>query len=104
MRLWAENLDLVTPLDPRDAFFGGRAEAVRAHCQAQRDQHIFYDGFTSLYKRVLDATTGMTYPYGYQPTQDIVDDMTLSILSSDDADLLDIDEEEDMPFIPGPCH
>ena len=60
-------------------------------------------------KRVLDASTGMTYPYGYQPTQDIVDNMTLSILFADDADLLDIDsaleddEEEDMPFIPGPC-
>ena len=46
-------------------------------------------------KRVLDASTGMTYPYGYQPTQDIVDDMTLSILLSDDADLLDIDLEDE---------
>ena len=26
LRLWAETLDLVTPLDPREAFFGGRTE------------------------------------------------------------------------------
>ena len=26
--------DFVTPLDPRDAFFGGRTKAVRAHCRA----------------------------------------------------------------------
>ena len=48
LRLWAENLDLVTPLNPRDAF-GGRTEALRAHCQARPDQHLFYDDFTSLY-------------------------------------------------------
>ena len=55
-------------------------------------------------KRVLDASTGMTYPYGYQPTQNVVDNMTLSILFSDnDDDLSDIldSDPEDPPFIPG---
>lgn len=50
--LWADTLDLITPLDPRDAFFGGRTEAVRAHCRAQPDQCIYYDDFTSLYPYV----------------------------------------------------
>ena len=62
LRLWAETLDLVTPLDPRDAFFGGRTEAVRAHCQAQPDQHIFYDDFTSLYPWV---NKNCKYPVGH---------------------------------------
>jgi len=55
-------------------------------------------------KRVLDASTGMTYPYGYQPTQNVVDNMTLSILFSDnDDDLSDIldSDPEDPPFIQG---
>ena len=50
--LWADTLDLITPLGPRDAFFGGRTEAVRAHCRAQPDQCIYYDDFTSLYPYV----------------------------------------------------
>ena len=62
LRLWAETLDLVTPLDPRDAFFGGRTEAVRAHCQAQPEQHIFYDDFTSLYSWV---NKNCKYPIGH---------------------------------------
>ena len=62
LRLWAETLDLVTPLDPREAFFGGRTEAVRAHCQAQPDQHIFYDDFTSLYPWV---NKNCKYPVGH---------------------------------------
>ena len=53
-------------------------------------------------KRVLDASTGMTYPYGYRPTQEMVDDMVLSVLFSDIDSALD-DMEEDMPFIPEPC-
>ena len=52
-------------------------------------------------KRVLDARTGMTYLYGYRPSQDIVDDMVLSVLFSDiDSALEDV---EDMLFIPEPC-
>ena len=61
LRLWAETLDLVTPLDPREAFFGGRTEAVRAHCQAQPEQHI-YDDFTSLYSSV---NKNRKYPIGH---------------------------------------
>ena len=31
-------------------------------------------------KRVLDSTTGMTYPYGYEPTEAIFDAITLPVL------------------------
>ena len=44
----------------------------------------------------------MTYPYGYRPSQDIVDDMVLSILFSDIDSALE-EDVEDMPFIPEPC-
>ena len=54
-------------------------------------------------KRVLNASTGMTYPYGYRTSQDIVDDMVLSVLFSDIDSPLE-DWEQDMPFIPEPCH
>ena len=54
-------------------------------------------------KRVLDASTGMTYPYGYRPTQDLVDDMVMSVLFSDINSALD-DMEEDMPFLARLCH
>ena len=54
-------------------------------------------------KRVLDASTGMTYPYGYRPSQDIVDDMVLSVLFSDIDSALE-EDLEDVPFIPEPCH
>ena len=53
-------------------------------------------------KRVLDASTGMTYPYGYRPSQDIVDDMVLSVLFSDIDSALE-DWEDDLPFIPELC-
>ena len=50
-------------------------------------------------KRVLDANTGMTYPYGYRPSQDIVDDMVMSVLFSD------VDSPywgENLPFLQEP--
>ena len=55
-------------------------------------------------KQVLDASSGMMYPYGYRPIQDIMDDMVLSILFSDIDSALEDDEEENMSFIPEPCH
>ena len=41
----------VTPLEPRDAFFGGRTNAVRLHYAADRevDEKIYYQDVTSLY-------------------------------------------------------
>ena len=47
---------------PREDFFSGRTEAVRAHCQAQPNQHIFYDDFTSLYPWV---NKNCQYPVGH---------------------------------------
>jgi len=42
-------LEIVSPLEPRDAFFGGRTEAFTLFSKADRERKIkYYDG-TSLY-------------------------------------------------------
>ena len=46
---WLTNWTPVTPLEPRDAFFGGRTNAVRLHHQCQGDEKILYQDVTSLY-------------------------------------------------------
>jgi len=49
MRRFVENLELVLPLQPRDAFFGGRTEAFKLHAEATDDVKIRYYDVTSLY-------------------------------------------------------
>ena len=49
MKLFVEQLELVSPLQPRDAFFGGRTEAFKLHAEAQEDTQIKYFDVTSLY-------------------------------------------------------
>ena len=41
--------EVVPPLNPRDAFFGGRTEATTLHAKADPDEEIKYQDFTSLY-------------------------------------------------------
>lgn len=40
------------PLNPRDAMFGGRTNAIRLHCRANEGEKINYVDFTSLYPYV----------------------------------------------------
>ena len=42
-------LDLQAPLSPREAFYGGRTNAIRLYHQAVDDKEIHYDDYTSLY-------------------------------------------------------
>lgn len=42
-------MKIVSPLEPRDAFFGGRTEAFKLYEEATDDKHIKYYGVTSLY-------------------------------------------------------
>ncbi|XP_052806406.1 uncharacterized protein LOC128235642 [Mya arenaria] len=49
MRSYIENLELVTPLEPRDAFYGGRTEAYTMYKKASQDEDIDYYDVTSLY-------------------------------------------------------
>lgn len=49
MRTFIEQLDIVTPLEPRDAFYGGRTEAFKLYEEATEDKQIKYYDVTSLY-------------------------------------------------------
>ena len=49
MRCYFEEYDLVDPLQPRDAFFGGRTNATKLFHQCEDEERIRYVDFTSLY-------------------------------------------------------
>ena len=54
--------DLVAPLNPRDAFYGGRTGAVALHSVAGEGEEIRYTDITSLYPYVNKTST---YPIGH---------------------------------------
>ena len=56
------DLKLVEPLEPRQAFFGGRTGAVALHAIAQENEQIRYIDFTSLYPWV---NKNASYPIGH---------------------------------------
>ena len=67
--------DLVAPLNPRDAFYGGRTGAVSLHAVAGEGEEIRYVDITSLYPWV---NKNCTYPIGHptiitQPTDQSLD-------------------------------
>ena len=69
------SLELVPPLDPREAFFGGRTGAVALHAVAGEGEEIRYVDITSLYPWV---NKNCTYPIGHptiitQPTDQSLD-------------------------------
>ena len=49
MKAFIATLDIATPLQPRDAFFGGRTEAFTLFKEATDKEHIKYYDVTSLY-------------------------------------------------------
>lgn len=49
MKHFIENLELVAPLAPRDAFFGGRTEAFKLYEASDPENQIKYYDVTSLY-------------------------------------------------------
>ncbi len=51
-----------TILEPRDAFFGGRTNAIKLYHQTHEDEEIHYVDFTSLYPWV---NKNCTYPEGH---------------------------------------
>ena len=46
---FVSKLDIVIPLDPRDAFFGGRTNAIKLHHKVEGEQQIHYKDMISLY-------------------------------------------------------
>jgi hypothetical protein len=49
MKAFIDSLDIVSPLEPRDAFFGGRREVYTLYKEASSDEEINYYDVTSLY-------------------------------------------------------
>ena len=56
------DLQLVTPLEPRDAFFGGRTNAATLHLDETKGEEIHYVDVTSLYPTVNKYDE---YPVGH---------------------------------------
>ena len=56
------SFDLVAPMEPRDAFYGGRTGAVALHAVAGEGEEIRYVDITSLYPWV---NKNATYPIGH---------------------------------------
>ena len=77
--------DLVAPLNPRDAFYGGRTGAVALHSVAGEGEEIRYTDITSLYPYVNKTCT---YPIGHP--QIITQPMDQSICSYFGIALVDI--------------
>ena len=72
---FVETLDLEERLEPRDAFFGGRTNAVKMYRKAEEGEKIKYVDFTSLYPTVNKYDR---YPVGH-PT----------VITSEFADIRD---------------
>ena len=49
LKAFVDSLSLVTPLEPRDAFFGGRTGATTSYAKAEENETIAYVDYTSLY-------------------------------------------------------
>ena len=49
LQTFLESFELVPPLEPRDAFFGGRTGATTLYAKAAEGEEISYVDFTSLY-------------------------------------------------------
>ena len=56
------NMSWVTPLDPRDAFYGGRTGLSKAYYSAEECEEILYNDFTSLYPTINKYGV---YPIGH---------------------------------------
>ena len=52
----------VSPLDPRDAFYGGRTGKAKCYHKAEENKQILYENFTSLYPTINKYDT---YPIGH---------------------------------------
>ena len=46
------NMSWVSPLDPREAFYGGRTGMAKCYHKAEEKEKISYEDFTSLYPTI----------------------------------------------------
>ena len=52
-KMKVEKDEIVTPLSPRDALFGGRTNAIRLHYKCKPGEKIKYMDYTSLYPDIM---------------------------------------------------
>ena len=57
-----EKMSWVSPLNPRDGFYGGRTGMAKCHYKAEDNEKILYEDFTSLYPTINKYGT---YPIGH---------------------------------------
>ena len=57
-----DQLHIVSPLNPREAFFGGRTDAIKLHHKTKDDEQISYNDMISLYPC---ANLECDYPVGH---------------------------------------
>ena len=57
-----DKMSWVSPLNPREAFFGGRTGMAKCYYQAGKEEEILYEDFTSLYPTINKYGT---YPIGH---------------------------------------
>ena len=62
LKEFVETLDIVTPLNPREAFFGGRTNAIKLHHKVEENEQIHYSDMILLYPC---ANLGCEYPIGH---------------------------------------
>lgn len=53
MMSYIDTIETIDPLEPRDAFFGGRTNAIILDYKAADDEKILYADYVSLYPTVL---------------------------------------------------
>ena len=64
LKAFLQDLEMVPPISPRDAFYGGRMGAVALHCKVEDPDIIKYSDVTSLYPWVNKY---MEYPRQVPP-------------------------------------
>lgn len=62
IKQFVNKLEIVTPLDPREAFFGGRTNAIKLHHKIEGEEKIYYKDMTSLFSC---ANMECKYPVGH---------------------------------------
>ncbi len=67
MQLFLDTFDIVTDLDPRDSFFGGRVGGYKLFRETKADEKIEYIDFTSLFPSV-NKTKNFFYCMHGHPT------------------------------------
>ena len=62
LKQFMETVDIVTPLNPHEAFFGGRTNAIKLHHKLQENEEVHYSDMISLYPC---ANLECEYPIGH---------------------------------------